>query len=61
MEENKRISSFISWIKDFKYTLQDIGEELSSVDLVTITLNGMIGECQIFIIALTKGEKAPTF
>lgn len=61
MEENKSISNFISLIKDFKYTLWDIDEEVFSTDLVTITLNGMQDEYQMFIIGLTKGEKDPTF
>jgi hypothetical protein len=38
-----------------------IGEEVSSSDLVTITLNGMLHEYQVFITNLVAREKAPSF
>lgn len=61
MEENESVSDFISRIKDLKDKLGDIGESISSKDLVTMTLNGMLDEYQMFIIVLSAREKAPTF
>jgi hypothetical protein len=61
MEENESISDFISRIKDVKDKLGNIGETISSTDLVTITLNGMLEEYQMFITGLAAREKAPTF
>jgi hypothetical protein len=61
MEENESISDFISRIKDIKDKLGNIGEKVSSTDLVTITLNGMLEEYQMFITGLAAREKAPTF
>jgi len=49
MEENESVSDFISIIKDLKDKLSDIGESISSTDLVTVTLNGMLDEYQMFI------------
>lgn len=42
MEENESVSNFISRIKDRKDKLCYIGERLSSTNLVTVTLNGML-------------------
>ena len=39
----------------------DIREKVSDSDLVTITLNGMRDEFQMFITGLVTREKAPTF
>ena len=61
MEENESISNFISRIKDLKDKLGDIGETISSTDLVTVTLNGMLDEYQMFITSIAAREKAPTF
>ena len=61
MEENESVSDFISRIKDLKDKLGDIRESVSSTDLVTVTLNGMLDEYQIFITGLSAREKAPTF
>ena len=44
MEENESIDDFISRIKDVKDKLGNIGETISSIDLVNITLNGMLEE-----------------
>jgi hypothetical protein len=49
MEENENISKFLSRIKELKDKLGDIGEKIYSIDLVTITLNGMLDEYQMFI------------
>jgi hypothetical protein len=61
MEENENISNFLSRIKELKDKLGDIGEKISSTDLVTVTLNGMLDEYQMFITGLATREKAPTF
>jgi hypothetical protein len=41
--------------------LGDIGEKVSSSYLVTVILNGMLHEYQLFIIILAPKEKAPSF
>jgi hypothetical protein len=61
MEENENISNFLSRIKEMKDKLGDIGEKISSTNLVTVTLNGMLDEYQIFITSLVAREKAPSF
>jgi hypothetical protein len=61
MEENESVSTFVSRIKELKDKLGDIGESVSSTDLVTITLNGMSEDYQMFITGLAAREKAPTF
>lgn len=61
MEENEYVVAFISQIKELKDKLGDIGENISNIDLVTITLNGMKEDYQIFITSLVAREKAPTF
>jgi len=61
IEENESVSNFISRIKDLKDKLGDIGETISSTNLVTVTLNGMLDEYQMFITLLLAREKAPTF
>jgi len=42
LEENENVNKFISTIKGLKEKLAYIGENISSTDLVTITLNGML-------------------
>ena len=42
MEANENISNFISCVKDLSDKLGDIGEKVSSTDLVTIILNGLV-------------------
>jgi hypothetical protein len=44
-----------------KDKLGDIGEKVPNIDLVTISLNGMLEDYQMFITCLTTREKAPTF
>jgi hypothetical protein len=60
MEENENIIDYLSRIKDLKDKLGNIGEEVSSSDLVTVTLNGMLHEYQVFITSLVAREKAPS-
>ena len=59
MEENESIYSFISRIKEVKDKLSDIGQTMENDDLVTITMNGMTDDYQMFITGLNAREKAP--
>lgn len=52
MEENENVTNFISRIKDLKDKLGDIGEKVSPTDLVTVTLNGMLEDYQMFITGI---------
>ena len=42
MVTNDFVNAFVARIKELKGKLGDIGETISSTDLVTITLNGML-------------------
>lgn len=48
MEANESISNFISRVKDLSDKLGDIGEKVCNTDLVTIILNGLVQDYQIF-------------
>jgi hypothetical protein len=61
MEANENISTFISRIKDLSDKLGDIGEKVSSSDLVTITLKGLVQDYKVFISTLSTRQKPPTF
>jgi hypothetical protein len=61
MDINDFVSTFLRRINDMKYKLGDIGEKVSNIDLVTISLNGMLEDYQMFITSLAVREKAPTF
>ena len=61
MDGNESVSSFLGRIKEVKDKLGNIGEKLSSTDLITITLNGMLEDYQMFITGLTAREKPPMF
>jgi hypothetical protein len=61
MDGNESISSFLGRIKEVKDKLGNIGETISSTDLVTITLNGMLEDYHMFITGLTAREKPTTF
>jgi hypothetical protein len=61
MDGNESISSFLGRIKKVKDKLVNIEETVSNTDLVTITLNGMLEDYQMFIIGLVAREKPPTF
>ena len=52
MDANEFVSSFLGRIKEVKDKLGDIGESVSSTDLVTITLNGMLEDYHMFITGL---------
>ena len=61
MDANESVSSFLGRLKEVKDKLGDIGEKVSSTDLVTITLNGMLEDYHMFITGLAAREKPPTF
>jgi hypothetical protein len=61
MDGNESVSSFLGHIKEVKEKLGNIGKTISNVDLVTITLNGMLEDSQMFIIGLAAREKPLTF
>ena len=61
MDGNESVSSFLGFIKEVKDKLGNIGEKFSSTDIVTITLNGMLEDYQMFITGLAAREKPPTF
>jgi len=61
MEENESVVAYICRIKELRDKLGDIGEKMLNIDLVMITLNGMIDDYQLFIIGLTAMEKSLTF
>jgi hypothetical protein len=61
MDGNEYVSSFLGRIKEEKDKLINIGEIVSNIDLVTITLNGMLEDYHMFITGLAAREKPPTF
>jgi hypothetical protein len=54
MDGNESVSSFLGRIKEVKDKLGNIGETVSSTDLVTITLNGMLEDYHMFITGLLQ-------
>eukprot|EP01018_Ginkgo_biloba_P006693 Gb_18192 [translate_table: standard] len=61
MDENESVNDYLSRVKELKDKLGDIGEKISSTDLVTVTLNGMTSDYQVFITSLAARLTAPTF
>ena len=61
MDVNETMNKYLSCIKDFRDNLGDISEEVSSTDLVSITLKGMLPDYKIFISALAARQTLPTF
>ena len=61
MDTNESISNFVSRIKDLSDKLGDIGEKVSSTDLVTVTLKGLVPDYKVFISALSARPTPPTF
>ena len=59
MEANESIRNFISRIKDLSDKLGDIGEKVSSIDLVIITLKGLGQDYKVFIS--TRGREDEEF
>ena len=61
MEANESISNFVFRIKDLSDKLGDIGEKVSSSDLVTVALKGLVQNYKVFISALSARPTPPTF
>jgi len=61
MEENDSVYSFISWIKEVKDKLTNIGQTVANDDLAIITMNGMMYDYHMFITRLNAREKPPGF
>ena len=61
MEAYESIINFLFRIKELKDKPGDIGENISVIDLVTITLNDMLDRYEMFITSLASREKDPTF
>ena len=61
MDVNETMNKYLSHIKDFRDNMGDIGEEVSSTDLVSITLKGLLPYYKIFILALAARQTPPTF
>jgi len=61
MEENEAIAGFIAWVKDQKDRVGDIREKVFDSNLVTITLNKIMDEYQMFITCLSVRKETPTF
>jgi len=57
MEENEIVVSFIARIKDLKNKLADIGHTVDDTDLLTITMNGVTDDYQMFITGINAREK----
>jgi hypothetical protein len=61
MESNESISNFVSRIKYLSNKLGDIGEQVSSNDLVTISLKGLMQYYKVLISSLSARPTPPTF
>jgi len=61
MEENETIASFVARIKDLKKKLADIGHTIDDIDLVTIIMNGVTDDYQMFITGINPREKILKF
>ena len=61
MEENEIVTAFITRIKDLKNKLENIGHTVDDIDLVTITMNGVTDDYQMFIPGINAREKIPKF
>jgi hypothetical protein len=57
MEEHEDVNNFVSRIKELKDNLGDISEKVCNIDLVTITLKGMLEEYNMFVTSLAAHEK----
>ena len=61
MEDTESDVGLIPRVKYLKDRLGDIGEKVSDSDLVTITLNRMMDEYQMFITGFSAWDYAPAF
>jgi hypothetical protein len=57
MESNESISNFVSRIKDLSDKLGDISEKVSSSDLVTIALKGLVQDYKVLISTLLARQR----
>ena len=55
------MNKYLTRIKDLRDNLGDIGEEVSSTDMVSITLKGLFLDYKIFISSLATRQTPPTF
>ena len=60
MDVNETMNKYLSRIKDLRDNLGDIGE-VSSTDLISITLKGLLPDYKIFISSLAARQTLPTF
>ena len=61
MDVNETMNTYLSHIKYFGDNVGDIGEEVSSTDLVFITLKGLLPGYKVFISSLAARQTPPTF
>ena len=61
MEANENIVTYVSRIKDLCDQLNAIGDKVSNIDMVTITLKGLIKDYQYFVSSLGGRTTPPTF
>ena len=61
MDVNETMNKYLSRIKEFRDNMGDIGEEVSSTNLVSITLKRFLPNYKIFILALVERQTPPTF
>ena len=59
MEANESIGNFVSIMKYLSDILGDIGEKVSSSDLVTISLKGLVQYYKVFMSALSARQTPP--
>ena len=59
IEVNESVSEFLSRVKELRDKLADVNEQVSSNDLVTITLNGMVSYYHVFKTSLATRENTP--
>jgi hypothetical protein len=59
MEANENIRNFVSRIKDLSDKLGDIGEKVSSNDLVTIALKDLMQDYKVFISSFSARPTPP--
>lgn len=61
MEENETFVAFIARIEDLKNKLKDIGHTVDNTYLVTLTMNGVTDDYQMFITWINVREEIPKF
>ena len=61
MDVNETMNKYLPRIKDFRDNLGDIGEDVSSTNMVSIKLKGLFPDYKIFISALGARQNHPIF